>query len=385
MEQTEDARLKEIILERIRARGRITFAEYMAACLYEPGLGYYTSPGRKVGAAGDFYTSSNVHGAFGRLIARELCRMWETMGSPAGFAIVEAGAGGGRLALDILDAIAEIAPQMYESLAYRLIEAEPTLKETQRLTLAKHLEKLVWNSPADLSEGRLRFTGCLLSNELIDAFPVHMVEMTADGLREVYVTEGGDGFAEFLDIPSAPELETYLMRLDISLDEGQRAEINLNALRWLESAAKALERGYLLTIDYGYQAAEMYGPMRRNGTLLCYFRHAIEEDPYIRPGLQDMTSHVDFTTLMERGEEFGLHKIWFGEQYRFLMACGLMEEMMAMEARAETDEERLKNRLAMKKLIMTDGGMGDTFRVLVQAKRVEAPQLLCMRDWGKIF
>lgn len=385
MEQTEDARLKEIILGRIRAAGRITFEEYMAACLYEPGLGYYTSPGRKVGAEGDFYTSMNVHAVFGRLIAREICRMWETMGSPAGFSIVEAGAAGGQLAGDILDAIAQINPAFYETITYRLIEAEPTLQEAQRLNLSSHLSKLAWSTPADLAEGSLRFTGCFLSNELIDAFPVHMVEMTADGLREVYVAQGGDGFAELLDAPSTPELEAYLKRLHITIDEGQRAEINLNAVRWLESVAKALERGYVMTIDYGYPAAEMYGPMRRNGTLLCYFRHTIEEDPYIRAGLQDMTSHVDFTTLMERGEEFGLRKLWFGEQYRFLMACGLMEEMMAMEARAASDEERLKNRLAMKKLILTDGGMGDTFRVLVQTRGVEGAQLLCMRDWSKIF
>jgi SAM-dependent MidA family methyltransferase len=206
--------------------------------------------------------------------------------------------------------------------------------------------------------------------------------MTPDGLREVYVTALGEEFAEAFDLPSTPELAGYLARLGIELLAGQRAEINLAAPRWLETVARSMVRGFVLTIDYGYTAAELYAPLRKNGTLLCYYRHRVEENPYIRAGLQDMTSHVDFTTLMERGEELGLTKIWFGEQYRFLMGAGMLEEMMALEARAASEEERLKNRLILKKLILPEGGMGDTFKVLIQAKGVENPQLLCMKEWG---
>src|SRR5512133_3400270 len=126
-----DSRLKDLLTQRISQHGRITFAEFMAACLYEPGLGYYTSPGRKVGAEGDFYTSSNVHRVFGRLIAREIARMWQSMGRPPEFQIVEAGAGNGRLAADVMDAIAELEPSLYATVTCRLIEAEPTLAETQ--------------------------------------------------------------------------------------------------------------------------------------------------------------------------------------------------------------------------------------------------------------
>ncbi|WP_298266802.1 SAM-dependent methyltransferase [Geobacter sp.] len=385
MEQVDDAALRNIILGRIRERGPIPFVDFMASCLYEPGLGYYTSPGRKVGAEGDFYTSINVHRVFGRLVAREICRMWEVMGCPAPFEVVEVGAGHGQLAKDVLDTIRELNGELYDILSFRLVEAEPSLAEVQRQLLGAHLPKLFWSTPADLAEGRLRFTGCLYSNELIDSFPVHLVEMTPEGLREVFVAAAGDRFAETLDLPSTPELEAYLARLGVTLDPGQRGEINLNAVRWLASVATALQRGFVLTIDYGYLAPELYGPMRRNGTLLCYWRHTVEEDPYVRVGKQDMTTHVDFTTLMAQGESLGLKKAWYGEQYRFLVAAGMLEEMMALEAAAATEEERLKIRLTLKKLVLPEGGMGDTFKVLVQAKGVENPRLLCMRDWGKLF
>ncbi|HEX2768998.1 MAG TPA: SAM-dependent methyltransferase [Geobacteraceae bacterium] len=383
MELCDDRELRAIILDRIREKGRITFADYMRACLYEPGLGYYTSPGRKVGAAGDFYTSINVHRLFGRLIAREIGRMWETMGAPPQFDIAEVGAGNGRLARDILDTIAEINSPLYGSLTYRLIEAEPSLHEIQRDMLGSHGGKAAWNAPADMGNGRLSFSGCLLSNELIDSFPVHLVEMTRGGLMEIYVTAAGDAFAETLDLPSTPELEEYLKHLGIELFAGQRAEINLEATRWLADVARSLARGFVMTIDYGYPAAELYAPLRKNGTLLCYYRHRVEENPYIRVGRQDMTAHVDFTTLISKGEELGLANVWFGEQYRFLMGAGMMEEMMTLEARAGSKEERLKNRLVLKKLILPDGGMGDTFKILIQAKGVDNPRLLCMREWSR--
>ena len=385
MEQSEDTSLKRILLNRIREKGRITFSDFMAACLYEPGLGYYTSPGRKVGAEGDFYTSMNVHLIFGRLVAREICRMWESMGSPGRFDIIEAGAGAGQLAKDILDTIEGINRPLYNVLTYRLVEKEPTLKEAQKAKLADHLAHLGWHTPEELAEGGSTFSGCLLSNELIDAMPVHLVEMTPAGLMEVYVTALDGEFGEMLDEPSTPELADYLKRLGISLFAGQRAEISLAAIGWLEAAAKAVEKGFVLTIDYGYPADELYAPMRKNGTLLCYYKHTTEESPYTRVGLQDITSHVNFTALMARGEELGLHTVWFGEQYRFLLGTGLMEEMLALEKSCASETELIKNRLALKKLMLPDGGMGDTFKVLIQAKGVDNPQLLCMRDWGKCF
>ncbi|HTY20108.1 MAG TPA: SAM-dependent methyltransferase [Geobacteraceae bacterium] len=383
MVEADDRELRRLILDRIGEKGRITFADYMGSCLYEPGLGYYTSPGKRVGAEGDFYTSSNVHWAFGRLIAREIVRMWETMDSPPFFDIVEVGAGNGRLAVDILETIADLEPALYDKLRYRLVEAEPTLREVQAALLGDHCERCAWNTPEELAEGRLSISGCLLSNELIDSFPVHLVEMASEGLREVYVTAVDGEFAEILDLPSTPELEEYLVRLGIVLLPGQRAEINLEAGRWLARAARALNRGFVMTIDYGYPAEELYAPFRKNGTLLCYYRHRVEENPYIRVGRQDITSHVDFTSLIRRGEEAGLATVWFGEQYRFLLAAGLMEEITALETGAYSEEDRRNCRLILKKLILPDGGMGDTFKVLIQAQGVNNPSLLCKGEWAR--
>lgn len=374
--------LNDIIVSRISKLGRITFAEYMAACLYEPGLGYYTSPGRKVGAEGDFYTSITVHAAFGRVIAREIVRMWRSMECPAEFTLVECGAANGRLACDIMDFIAEREAEMYRKVRLVLVEKEPSLEEAQREMLALHLGRLTWLSPGDFASGSFTFSGCLYSNELIDALPVHRVVMTSAGLKEIYVTYTDGEFAEEVDEPSAAEIELQLLRAGIVLHPGQQAEINLNAPKWLSAAATALQRGFILTIDYGYPAAELYTARRKLGTLLCYYRHQTEENPYLRPGLQDITAHVDFTTLIKCGEECGLQSVWFGEQYRFLLSAGIIEEIEEIERSAISDSEKLRLRLTLKKLIMPEGGMGDTFKVLIQSKGVDDPQLLCQRRIG---
>lgn len=385
MDTANDNQLRTILLERINTRGAISFADFMTACLYEPGLGYYTSSGRKVGAEGDFYTSSNVHQVFGRLIAREIIAIWRSMGQPEDFQIVEAGAAGGRLAADVMDTVAELAPQLYETVTCRLIEAEPSLARAQAEMLATHSAKLAWSSPSDLASGKLAISGCIYSNELIDALPVHLVEMTSGGLKEVMVTAEGDQFCERLSPPSTPEIPFFLERHCITPVEGQRIEIRLAAEKWLMGAAESLKRGCIITIDYGHLAEELYGKMRINGTLLCYHKHMLEENPYIRVGQQDITAHVDFSSLIRTGADVGLEKIWYGEQYRFLMAAGMMEELLALEARPLPEDKRLKDRLALKKLMLPDGGMGDTFKVLIQGRNIDPSGLLCLRNWSAAF
>ena len=379
---TETTPLNDIITARIAKQGRITFADFMAACLYEPGLGYYTSPGRKVGAEGDFYTSITVHAAFGRVIAREIAQMWRSMGMPTAFTLVECGAGNGRLACDIMDFLAEREPEMYQTLRLVLVEQEPSLESAQREMLAAHSGRLTWLSPDEFASGSFTFSGCLYTNELIDALPVHRVVMTDEGLREMYVTRGDGEFAEEAGEPSTPEIEAYLKRAAVELLPGQQAEVNLNAPRWLAAAAKALTGGFILTIDYGHPAAELYTPRRKLGTLLCYYRHQIEENPYLRLGRQDITAHVDFTTLMTCGEELGLQNVWFGEQYRFLLSAGIVEEIEEIERSDRSEEEKLRLRLTLKKLILPEGGMGDTFKVLIQSRGVATPRLLCQRRIG---
>lgn len=378
----DNRELEDILTRRISRQGRITFAEFMTACLYEPGLGYYTSPGRKVGAEGDFYTSISVHAAFGRVIAREIAQMWRCMGSPAAFTLVECGAGNGRLACDIVEYLAERETPLYGNLNLVLVEKEPSLESAQREMLAAHAGKVSWLTPEEFASGRFTFNGCLYSNELIDALPVHRVVMTADGLQEIYVARNDGEFREETGPLSTPAIAEYLSRIAIELHPGQQAEINLAAPAWLTEASKALQTGFILTIDYGFPAVELFAPHRTRGTLLCYYRHQTEENPYIRLGQQDITAHVDFTTLMKRGEELGLHANWFGEQYRFLLTAGIVEEIEEFERSDATNEHKLKLRLALKKLIMPEGGMGDTFRVLIQSKGIESVRLLCQRRIG---
>jgi len=375
-----DTSLATIIADRIRAKGRITFAEYMAACLYEPGLGYYTSPGRKVGTEGDFYTSITVHATFGRVIAREIAAMWRSMACPAEFTLVEAGAGHGRLACDIMDFLEQQQPDCYAAVKLVLVEQEPSLAEAQAALLASHLKKLSWLRPDELEH--FSFSGVLYSNELLDAMPVHRVLMSPQGLKEIFVALEGDQFQDLADTPSTPALEAYLNRYGIPLHPGQEAEVSLAGLAWFESAAAALQQGFILTIDYGWAKAELYSPQRNVGTLLCYYKHTVEDNPYQRVGQQDITTHINFSTLIERGEELGLKPLWFGEQSRFLLSAGVIEELEALEASDLTEKEKLKMRLIIKRLIMPEGGMGDTFRVLVQSRGVAEPRLGCLRGIG---
>ncbi|MDO9069716.1 MAG: SAM-dependent methyltransferase [Deltaproteobacteria bacterium] len=379
---TDDKKLRDIITARITERGRITFADFMEACLYEPGLGYYTSPGRKVGAEGDFYTSITVHAAFGRVIAREIAQMWRCMDTPADFTLVECGAGNGRLACDIMDYLSEREAGLYETLNLVLVEKEPSLEEVQRKMLAAHADRISWLTPVEFSSGDFVFSGCLYSNELIDALPVHRVIMTSEGLRELYVGIEGADLVEVVGEPSTPEISEYLKSVSVELHPGQLAEVNLNGPEWLKTVSKTLRRGFVLTIDYGHPAGELYSQNRKLGTLLCYHRHQTEENPYIRLGLQDITAHVDFTTLMKCGETLGFESTWFGEQYRFLLSTGIVEEIEAIERSDISNEEKLRLRLTLKKLIMPEGGMGDTFKVLIQSKGIDTPRLLCQRRIG---
>lgn len=375
----EKNRLFEIVADRVAARGRLTFSEYMAICLYEPGLGYYTSPGRKVGVEGDFYTSITVHAAFGRVIAREIAAMWRSMGSPAEFTIVEAGAGHGRLACDIFDFIKQKEPDFYAAASLVLVEKEPSLKAAQQELMSSHQTKLAWLAPEELPT--FSFSGVLYSNELLDAMPVHRVLMTSEGLREIFVILEDGQFKESLDTVSDKAIEQYLEKYGMPLMPGQEAEVSLAGLDWFESSVEALKQGFVLTIDYGYPKEELYAAHRKLGTLLCYHKHKAEDNPYQLLGEQDITTHINFSALIDRGRELGLDTVWFGEQCRFLLSAGMVEEFEAIDAQEASETEKLRQRLTLKRLIMPEGGMGDTFKVLVQAKAVSQPRLGCMRSF----
>lgn len=366
--------LETFLRQRIETAGGIPFAEFMEHCLYHQDFGYYMTPRKRIGKEGDFFTSSSVHALFGRLVARQLKQCLELVGECA-LTVAEQGSGEGHLALDVLDGLREQAPELYHSLRYRIVELSPENRRRQAELLTAHREVVEWCALEELHG----MEGVFLSNELVDAFPVHLVEKTSGTLREVFVVNTGDGFGEELRSPSTAAIEDHFRWLGITLCEGNRAEVNLAAPRWLRQVAGLLKRGFILTIDYGYPAVELYAPFRRSGTLMAYHRHRASEDIYGQVGEQDLTAHVDFTALQKTGAESGLTNLYFGEQYRFLMSLGFIEELMALQAR-ETEPRRAQAlRMTLKNLILPDGGMGETFKVLVQGKQVGTPELLCAR------
>lgn len=362
--------------QQIEAQQGATFAWFMEQALYHPDHGYYTSARTRIGKQGDFFTSSSVHPCFGRLIARQLEQMWQLLGG-GDFVVAEQGAGEGHLAVDLLDAIREDFPSFYQSVRYRIVEISSDARRRQQETLQQHVaaDRVDWCALDDLAGMR----GCLLSNELVDAFPIHLVQTVAGELREVYVINQEDGFAEELRPPSTPQLVAYFEQIGIAPAEGNRAEVNLAARDWMAQAAAVLAEGFVLTIDYGYLARDLYAPERHAGTLLCYHKHQTNEDPYRHIGCQDMTAHVDFTTLQQIGSTYGLEPLYFGHQYQFLMGLGFLELLMQMQSR-ETDPRKAQAlRMNMKRLILPEAGMGESFKVLVQGKNVGRPELLCAR------
>ncbi len=377
--QTNHSQLATLLHQQAQAADGISFADFMAQALYHPQYGYYMTPRDRIGKAGDFYTSSSVNALFGRLIARQLAQMAELLSSET-FQIVEQGAGEGHLALDILDALAEESPELYARLTYTLIEVSQDNRQRQAKSLAAHADKISWNDENDWSIT----SGCFLSNELVDAFPVHVVEKHSGVLKEVFVTSQDDTFVEEVRAPRGSRLTEYFAWLGYSPIEGNRAEANVSAPDWMRHVGQCIERGFVLTIDYGYPTKELYAPHRRAGTLMCYHRHQADDNPYDRVGEKDMTAHVDFTALQKAGSEAGLETLSFSEQYRFLLGLGFFEELVRLEAAATDEKEARALRLTLKNLIMPEGGMGETFKVLVQGKNVGTPELLCSREIGAI-
>ena len=381
IEHEESAELKAEIFQLIEEQGPISFARYMELCLYHPEYGYYTSSRTRIGKQGDFFTSSSVHSLFGRLIARQVVQLWQLMGEGP-FTLVEQGAGEGFLCLDILDALAEEVPELYAQVEYRIIELSPDHRNRQRERLDAHVAagRINW---CEFSELEI-FNGCFLSNELVDAFPVHLVEKQDGTLQEVMVNCVDGAFVEEFAPLSDPRLADYFELVQQPLVEGNRAEVNLASLDWIELVSQKLARGAVLTVDYGYPAAELLAPWRRAGTLLCYHRHQSSDNPYQHVGCQDITAHVNFSLLEKVAEKQGFATLYFGEQYRFLMGLGFLEELIRLQA-LETDPKRAQAlRMTLKNLILPDGGMGESFKVLLQGKGLGSPELLCARPISAI-
>ena len=361
--------LTDILVEGIRQEGPLTFAAFMEACLYHPEHGYYTRPAQQ-GGPRDYFTSPDTGPLFARLLARQLREMWEALGRPRTFTLIECGAGTGRLAGQILTAAAEQAHLFALALRAVLVERSPRLQAQMSTALAEFGDQVEVTGAMP----SLGVTGCVLSNELVDALPVHRVVQRGEQLREIYVSAREGELVEIESEPSASTLAAYLRKFGSPLEDGHIAEVHLAALDWLARAATALQRGFLFTIDYGHRARELYGPAHQRGTLLAYRQHRAHEDWLGWPGEQDLTAHVNFTALEERGKELGLETLGYRDQAGFLLALARAAEFADIETAESGDREKMAARLSLRQLIHPEG-MGESFKVLMQAKRAAGARL----------
>jgi SAM-dependent MidA family methyltransferase len=361
--------LKEIIIDKIKTTGPISFKDFMEMSLYYPSLGYYTSAKDKIGHKGDYYTSPLLTPVFGELIGKQLEEMWRILDVDT-FTIVECGAGVGYLSHDILNYFKN-KPHLYSCLRYCIVEKSNTMREKAKAHLP---EQITWlNSIRDLPV----FTGCVLSNELLDNFAVHQVQMQ-DGLREIFIDfNNEEGFIELLKPAMRPLME-YLAEMNINLPEGFRTEINLEATEWIKDISDKIEKGYVLTIDYGYTSAELYNGSKSSGTLICYNKHTINNSMYEAIGSQDITAHVNFSALQLWGSKSGLNCCGYTNQANFLIGLGLTEHLnKQMEKEPPGSYIKYQRAAFVKYTLLMD--MGNKFKVLIQSKATPERELLGLK------
>ena len=369
--------------------GWISFARYMELALYAPGLGYYSGGSRKFGVEGDFLTAPELTPLFGQALARQVAQVLAAS-SPL---VIEAGAGSGRLAADLLPALAALgcAPERY-----RILELSGELRARQQATLAEHapqfFDRVEW-----LDELPQRFSGCLLGNEVLDAMPTHALRWSDDSSQPGVLERGvvlADGRLTFAERPATGALLAAANSLPVTAP--YRGEISLAARSWISELARRLERGAMLLIDYGLPRHELYHPERDGSSLRCHYRHRVHDDPLWFPGLSDITSHVDFTAVAEAGFDAGLEVLGYTSQANFLINCGvgeLLQEGKAMHndsqevgagvlcmpgtplrGPATANMEDLRARGAVNVLI-SPNEMGELFKVIALGRGVAGPLL----------
>ncbi len=422
--------LHQIIIDRIRHEGPISFAQYMRMALYEPGYGYYMTGAAKMGWEADYFTSTDVSGLFANCMGRQLFAMWEKLKRPAHFIVLEQGAGRGHLAEGVRRWAQKEVPEFYDVLDYRAEDIrggqdaaatgefdesdtvrspvrgaaaeraagyptreEATKKEASSPTQGEAVERA--SSSPTKGDPRVRTphnttpaptrgrVSVVVSNELVDAFPVHVVEKRGERLYEVFVDVQEGRLREVLDEPGTDGVAAYLDMYEIpwrTFEDGWRAEINLDALRWMQRTAGLVRRGFILTIDYGDKARALYTAWRKRGTLLCFYKHQANERPLLHPGEQDITAHVNFSSLIGEGRRLGMRLHRFTTQRRWLQSMGIEEELEQRRvtefAEAETARATDQGQVALLKwrdlrqraAVLTDSeGMGD-FKVLIMRR-----------------
>jgi SAM-dependent MidA family methyltransferase len=359
--------LRQKIEQEIRERGPIPFSRYMELCLYDPEHGYYSRNAEQFGKAGDFYTSSDVHKVFGRLLARQFEEMWRVLGSPQRIELIELGPGRGLFAQDVLDWSEKKFPDFFRGLRYVLVESSPALRERIGETLGDHLAsgraQLGALDALDKTSGG-DIPTIVFANEFFDALPVQI--LSAKGSLRVDTRDGR--FLESWAPPSPEELE-FLDRYSVHPESGERIEVPLAAQQSMDSIAARIHRGFIVAIDYGYTRAEQLAG-RHRGTLKALRRHSISVDPYEAPGEQDITADVNFTALAAAAEKEGMQAQKVVTQSQFLMGIGEANQFADAFEECRLPQERAKVALQLKHLV-TPAGMGESFQVLIVGQNIE--------------
>jgi SAM-dependent MidA family methyltransferase len=363
--QTGNPALIEFIRNRIRLRGPVSFAWFMEQSLYHPEHGYYSSGRAGIGRRGDYFTNVSVGPVFGQLLAAQFAEIWEKLGRVSNFTIVEQGAHHGEFARDVLESIQQGAPELFAAMRYRIVESFAKLRDRQSQTLGEFRNKIDWRESIEALEP---FEGLYVANELIDAFPVHLIKigshkaMTEGSWVETCVDLDGNHFV-FSEQPIADEkLRDFVKKLP-SPKGAYETEVNIAALAWIENLSAKLARGYLLSIDYGFSRADFFAEHRNQGTLQCRAQHRLLDSPFAAVGESDITAHVEWTSLAEKAEAGGLHVTGFADQHHFL--TGIISESPRI-----AEEASPKTRRALQTLLHPEM-LGRSFQVLVLSKGID--------------
>ncbi|MGD9895909.1 MAG: class I SAM-dependent methyltransferase [Candidatus Methylacidiphilaceae bacterium] len=361
-----DTPLAELLRALLAQEGSIPFWRFMELALYHPRHGYYAqSPSLRIGRRGDYYTGPSSGPAFGRLLSQAVAEAWISLERPKMLDLWEQGAGTGWLACDLVGSLWHLDPGLAGRIRYTIVEPRelPRMEQEERVRKAGLSGQFRWVASWTDTE---RIAGIFFSNELVDSFPVHRLVRRATGWSETHVTlrEGRFCFEE-QPLPEGSQWSETLGGLAWTLPEGWTVEASLDAPRWMRRVGSLLDRGFVLTFDYGLTPEERFTPGKARGTLRAYRRHRQEEDLLAHPGEQDLTAHVDFTALQRSGEEAGLHTLALIDQHHFFVGI--------LSALAARSQGRLPEGL-------TPGGfqtlahpdfLGRTHRVLIQSKGIK--------------
>jgi SAM-dependent MidA family methyltransferase len=361
---SETTVLAEKLRERIKREGPITFCEWMRAALYDEAEGYYRRAHKIWGREGDYRTSPERSELFAATFARYFAALHQQLGKPQTMALVEIGGGAGDFAFGVLQTLQDYFPDVFAATRYVFDDVSALAEAVARQRLVPFADRTEFARLDDVALD----PAIVFSNELLDAFPVHRVTFSEGTLCEYYVALGSDEqFAWMVGPASTPQLAQYLIRHDIRLSEGQSAEVNLEVETWLAEIAAKLRRGYLITVDYGAEAAELYSSTERaRGTLRGFHRHAFVEDLLVAPGDIDLTSTINWTAVKSAGERFGLETFSFARQDQFLLAAGLLEQLEERSTNL-SESARLRLSTATREMVLPTG-MAASFQVLVQKK-----------------